>query len=134
MQQMVKEKKKRMEKTKAEMGKTHGFLYITLTKNNTIITLTDPKHQVLTWSSCRNCGFKGSEKSTEMATVTTAEEMGLRAKDLKMKRVFIVFRGGGRFKRAALQGVARSKIKVSGFVVQGILPYNGCRLKKRRRI
>jgi ribosomal protein S11 len=45
---MVKEKKKRMEKTKAEMGKTNGFLYITLTKNNTIITLTDPKHQVLT--------------------------------------------------------------------------------------
>jgi small subunit ribosomal protein S11 len=107
---------------------------LTLTKNNTILTLTTLQGEVLSWTTCKNCGFQGGEKSTEIATITTAEEMGLRALDFKIKKVHLVFRGGGRFQRAALRGLIRSKIQVATLVVKTLVPYNGCRIKKSRRI
>lgn len=115
-------------------GAADGIIYLNLTKNNTILTLTNFQGEVLSWTTCKNCGFQGGEKSTEMATITTAEEMGLRALDFKIKKVHLVFRGGGRFQRAALRGLVRSKIQVTSLVVKTLVPYNGCRIKKRRRI
>lgn len=126
--------KQLLEKSTTNLGAADGIIYLNLTKNNTILTLTTLQGEVLSWTTCRNCGFQGGEKSTEMATITTAEEMGLRALDFKIKKVHLVFRGGGRFQRAALRGLIRSKIRVTSLVVKTLIPYNGCRIKKRRRV
>lgn len=122
------------QKRKVTLSAVDGIIYLNLTKNNTILTLTTIQGEVLSWTTCKNCGFQGGEKSTEMATITTAEEMGLRAIDFKIKKVDLVFRGGGRFQRAALRGLIRSKIKVNRLIVKTLVPYNGCRIKKKRRI
>jgi small subunit ribosomal protein S11 len=118
---------------KNKFGAVDGILHITLTKNNTLLTLTDVTGDVWTWTSCRNCGFTGSQKSTEMATISTAEEMGHRAQDLKLKNVYAIFHGGARFRQAVLRGLRRSGIKIGGLIIENSLAYNGCRLRKRKR-
>jgi len=125
---------KQSDKSKKNLGEASGLLYVNLTKNNTVLTLTDLQGNVLTWTTCRNCGFPGTEKSTEIATITTAEEMGFRSLDLKMKMISVIFRGGGRFRKAVLRGLVRSKVKILDFVVKNMVPHNGCRMKKRRRV
>jgi small subunit ribosomal protein S11 len=116
-----------------QFGHADGILHITLTRNNTLLTLTNPIGDVLTWTSCRNCGFTDSQKSTEIATVTTAEEMGNRIRNLKLKKVCLIFHGGSRFRRAVLRGFRRSQCPISWLMIKSNTPYNGCRLKKKRR-
>lgn len=114
-------------------GTVDGIMHVTLTKNNTMITLTETNGDVLTWTSCSNCGFVGSQKSTAIATITTAEEMGFRANDLEMRNVSLIFRGGRRFRKAVLRGLARAKVRIGEVILEPVIPYNGCRLKKKRR-
>jgi len=117
-----------------KLGLADGILHVTITRNNTLLTLTDLVGDVLTWTTCKNCGFIGSQKSTEIATVTTTEEMGNRIHDLKLKNIYIIFHGGSRFRNAALRGLRRSAIQLGGLIIESTTPYNGCRLKKNRRI
>jgi small subunit ribosomal protein S11 len=116
-----------------QFGRADGILHITLTRNNTLLTLTKLTGDVLTWTSCKNCGFSGGQKSTEIATISTAEEMGNRIQDLKMKNIYAIFYGGSRFRKAILRGLHRSKAGVGGLLIYSRLPYNGCRMKKKRR-
>lgn len=118
---------------KNQFGPADGILHLTLTKNNALLTLTEPNGEVLTWTSCKNCGYSGRQKSTEMATVTTAEEMGRRIWDLKLKNVYLIFHGGSRFRLAALRGLHRSRFVPGGLIVESKNPYNGCRIRKKRR-
>jgi small subunit ribosomal protein S11 len=119
-----------------KLGPGNGILHITLTRNNTLLTLTDQAGDVLTWTSCKNCGFIGSQKRTEIATVTTAEEMGNRIEDLKLN-VYLLFHGGSRFRHAVLRGLRRAQRRMSGpfrgLILKNSTPYNGCRSKKKRR-
>lgn len=119
-----------------QLGPGNGILHVTLTRNNTLLTLTDYAGDVLTWTSCRNCGFVGSQKGTEIATVTTAEEMGNRIQDLKLK-VYLIFHGGSRFRHAVLRGLRRAQRRIlgpfRGLILKNSAPYNGCRSKKKRR-
>jgi small subunit ribosomal protein S11 len=117
-----------------QLGPADGILHVTLTRNNTLLTLTDPSGDVLTWTSCKNCGFFGSQKTTEIATITTAEEMGNRIRDLKLKNTYLFFHGGSRFRSAVRRGLHRSKASIGGLILANSAPYNGCRLKKKRRI
>jgi len=117
-----------------KLGPSDGILHVTLSRNNTLLTLTDVTGDVLTWTSCKNCGFQGSQKSTEIATVTTAEEMGNRICDLKLKNTYLIFHGGKRFRNAVLRGLKRSKTVIGGLIIESTVPYNGCRIKKKRRI
>jgi ribosomal protein S11 len=68
-----------------------------------------------------------------MATISTAEEMGCRIQDLKLKNVYVIFHGGARFRQAVLRGLRRSGMKIGGLIVENTLAYNGCRLRKKKR-
>lgn len=114
-------------------GKSDGIRHITRSKNNTLITLTDIFGDVITWTTCRDCGFAGGQKATARATITTVEEMGLRAIDRERKAVNIIFHGGRKFRSAVTRGLARSQVAITSFILEVVLPYNGCRKKKPRR-
>jgi len=116
-----------------KLGLADGILHVTLTRNNTLLTLTDLTGDVFTWTSCKNCGFLGSQKSTGIATVTTSEEMGNRIRDLRLKNIYIFFHGGSRFRNAVIRGLRRAKISIGGLIIATSTTYNGCRLKKKRR-
>ena len=97
------------------------------------MTLTDVNKDILTWTSCTNCGFVGGQKKTPMATIMTSEEIGLRAKDFKMRKVDLIFTGIARRRKQVLRGLVRSKIRILRFTIQTSIPYNGCRLEKKAR-
>ena len=59
--------------------------------------------------------------------------MGRRAQDLKLKNVYVIFHGGGRFRQAVLRGLRRSGLSIGGLIIEKTLAYNGCRLRKKKR-
>lgn len=118
---------------RTNIDKSDGIRHITRSKNNTLITLTNIFGDVITWTTCRDCGFAGGQKATARATITTVEERGLRAIDMERKAVSVIFHGGRKFRSAVTRGLARSQVAINSFVVEVILPYNGCRNKKPRR-
>src|ERR671915_606470 len=91
-----------------------GRAYIQATFNNTIVTLTDPTGNVLSWSSAGANGFKGSRKSTPYAAQVTAEQAARRAMEIR-----------------SLQSSGVQVISISDTTP---IPHNGCRPPKRRRV
>ncbi len=112
---------------------SRGLAYVRSTFNNTIITLTDPKGNVITWGSPGAIGYKGSRKSTpfaaQQAAIRAAEaaaKMGLRDVDVKVK-------GPGSGREAAIRGLNQGGLNVLSIEDVTPLPHNGCRPPKRRR-
>ena len=52
-----------------------GVIYVQASFNNTIVTATDVRGQVLSWSSAGACGFKGTRRGTPFAAQTAAENV-----------------------------------------------------------
>ena len=60
---------KRSERKNIAVGAAH----IKSTFNNTIVSITDPQGNVISWQSAGTVGFKGSRKSTPFAAQMAAE-------------------------------------------------------------
>lgn len=56
----------KLNKGKRKINLSLGFACIHSTFNNTIISITDPKGNVITWASAGSSGFKGSRKRHNM--------------------------------------------------------------------
>ena len=111
-----------------------GCAYIRATFSNTIITLTDPQGNVLTWGSGGTAGFKGSRKSTPYAAQMAAEQTARQGMDLGMREVDVFVKGPGTGREAAIRS-----LQAVGLVVRSIaditpIPHNGCRPPKKRRV
>ncbi|MCL2311056.1 MAG: 30S ribosomal protein S11 [Firmicutes bacterium] len=112
-----------------------GIVYIKSTFNNTIVTISDLKGDVLAWCSSGVLGFKGYKKSTPFAAQSTAESVArnvMRDYDLKIVEVYVSGPGSGR--EAAIRA-----FQAVGFDIVLIkdvtpIPHNGCRPPKRRRV
>ncbi len=122
--------KKKVSKSFAE-----GRLYVNSSFNNTIITVTDPKGNVLSWSSAGHCGFKGAKKSTPFAASTALEKALEVIKPIGIKKLSVYLKGPGVGRDAALRYLRTKK----DFDVEEIaditpLPHNGPRPPKQRRI
>ncbi len=112
-----------------------GRIYIQATFNNTIVTVTDPNGNTLTWASGGTVGFKGTRKSTPYAAQLAATQAAQRAmNDFQMREVDLFVKGPGPGREAAIRS-----IQASGLVVRSIsdvtpIPHNGCRPPKKRRV
>lgn len=111
-----------------------GRVYITATFNNTLITVTDEKGNVLCWGSAGGAGFKGARKSTPYAASTTVEKVARIAKEQGLREVEVFVRGPGAGRDTTLRA-----LKTAGLVILMIadttpIPHNGCRPKKKRRV
>ena len=51
-----------------------GQAHITASFNNIIVSLTNLKGEVISWSSAGKMGFRGSKKNTPYAAQTAAED------------------------------------------------------------
>ena len=111
-----------------------GKAYIQSTFNNTIITLTDPKGNVIAWGSSGTAGFKGSRKGTPYAAQLAAQGAAQRAKEHGLRQVQVYIRGPGSGREAAIRALQASGIFVTGIKDVTPVPYNGCRPRKRRRL
>ena len=82
-----------------------GVVHIQATFNNTIITIADPKGEVISWASSGSVGFKGSKKSTPFAAQMAAENCARKAVDQGMKKVDVLVKGPGSGRETAIRSL-----------------------------
>jgi small subunit ribosomal protein S11 len=111
-----------------------GRAYIKATFNNTIVTLTDPAGNVISWSSAGAHGFKGSRKSTPFAAQVTAEAAARRAQEHGLRQVDVFVKGPGSGREMAIRSLQASGVMVMSITDTTPIPHNGCRPPKRRRV
>jgi small subunit ribosomal protein S11 len=111
-----------------------GVVHIRSTFNNTIVTITDPAGNVISWSSSGMQGFKGSRKSTPFAAQLTAEDAAKKAMEHGMKNVEVYVKGPGAGRESALRALQAIGFNVTLIKDVTPIPHNGCRPPKRRRV
>ncbi len=111
-----------------------GQAHILATFNNTIVTLTDPLGNVVSWASAGQNGFRGSRKSTPYAAQITAEQAARRAVDNGMRQVDVFVKGPGSGRESAVRSLQSAGLTVLSITDITPIPHNGCRPPKRRRV
>ncbi|HEY4719686.1 MAG: 30S ribosomal protein S11 [candidate division NC10 bacterium] len=111
-----------------------GIAHVQATFNNTIISITDLKGNVVSWSSAGTVGFKGSRKSTPFAAQTAAENAAQKARAHGMKDVKVYVKGPGAGREAAIRALQAAGLEVTAIKDVTPIPHNGCRPPKRRRV
>jgi small subunit ribosomal protein S11 len=110
-----------------------GRAFVTSTFNNTIITLTDPNGNVLSWGSGGTAGFKGSRKSTPYAAQIAAEGAAQRAIEHGLREVEVFVKGPGAGREAAVRALQSAGVRVLSIRDVTPIPHNGCRPRRRPR-
>ena len=111
-----------------------GRIYIFSTYNNTIITLTDPKGNVLGQASAGSVGFKGTKKSTPFAASKVAEAIAQTVKKFGIERISIFVKGIGSGRESAIRSLAARGLEIVAIKDSTPVPHNGGRLPKVRRV
>ncbi len=122
--------KKKVQKLNIEEARA----YIKSTFNNTIVTITDNKGNVLTWASGGSVGFKGARKSTPYAAQLAATEAAKKALDMGIKKVGVLVKGPGAGRESAIRALQAAGLKITSIRDITPIPHNGCRPPKRRRV
>ena len=113
---------------------THGVAHIKSSFNNTIISITDQRGDVIAWASAGNVGFKGSRKSTPFAAQMAAEKAARSAMEHGVRKVDVQVKGPGSGRETAIRSIQQAGIEVTGIKDCTPIPHNGCRPPKKRRV
>jgi len=126
----VKTRTRRRERKNIEKGAVH----IKSSFNNTMVTVTDPHGNAISWASAGEMGFKGSRKSTPFAAQTAAETAAKAAMEHGLKTVEVFVKGPGQGREAAIRALQTAGLEVT--MIRDVTPiaHNGCRPPKRRRV
>ena len=111
-----------------------GEAHVTASFNNIIISLTNKKGDVISWSSAGKMGFRGSKKNTPYAAQLAAENASGPAKEAGLKKVKVYVKGPGNGRESAIRSLHNSGIEVTEIIDVTPTPHNGCRPPKRRRV
>ena len=113
---------------------TNGVVHIKSSFNNTIVSITDPAGNVISWASAGHVGFKGSRKSTPFAAQMAAENCARKAQEHGMKKVDVFVKGPGSGRETAIRSLQAAGLEVGSISDETPVPHNGCRPSKRRRV
>ena len=127
---MAKSQKKKKKVVVEPVGQAH----IKASFNNIIISLTNAKGQVISWSSAGKMGFRGSKKNTPYAAQVAAEECAKEAHEFGLRKVKVYVKGPGSGRESAIRSIHNSAIEVTEIIDVTPMPHNGCRPPKRRRV
>lgn len=125
---------------KAKKAKTlknfaSGRLYVKSTFNNTIVSITDPKGNVLSWASSGHVGFSGAKKSTPFAATVALEKVSEAAKNFGIKKLSVYVNGPGSGRDSVLRFLRGKKDFDVDFIADiTAIPHNGPRPPKRRKV
>ncbi len=121
-------------KKKVKKNIASGVVHIYSTFNNTIVTITDPGGNVISWSSAGINGFKGSRKSTPFAAQQASEDAAKKAMEHGLKNVEVYVKGPGPGRESALKALQSTGLNVAMIKDVTPVPHNGCKPPKRRRV
>ncbi|MDJ0509432.1 MAG: 30S ribosomal protein S11 [Crocosphaera sp.] len=112
----------------------NGVAHIQSTFNNTIVTISDTKGDVVSWSSAGASGFKGAKKGTPFAAQTAADSAARRAIDQGMRQIEVMVSGPGAGRETAIRALQGAGLEITLIRDVTPIPHNGCRPPKRRRV
>jgi small subunit ribosomal protein S11 len=121
-------------KKKNVVVEAYGQAHIHATFNNIIISLTNNKGEVISWSSSGKMGFRGSKKNTPYAGQVSAEDAAREAHELGLRKVKVFVKGPGSGRESAIRALHNSGVEVAEIIDQTPIPHNGCRPPKKRRV
>jgi len=124
----------RSKKKKERKNIPVGMAHIKATFNNTLVTITDPGGNVISWSSSGVQGFKGSRKGTPFAAQLAAQDAAKKAMEHGMRNVDVYVKGPGAGREAALRALQAAGLGINLIRDASPIPHNGCRPPKRRRV
>lgn len=124
----------KVRKAKGSKNISSGICYIVATFNNTKVSFTDIKGNVISWSSSGKCNFRGSRKSTAYAAQVVTQDAGKVAMSHGMKEVLVKVKGPGMGRDSAIRALQSLGFNVSAIIDVTPVPHNGCRPPKRRRV
>ncbi len=119
---------------KIRKGVTKGVVHIKATFNNTIVTITDPNGETLSWASAGTVGFKGARKSTPFAAGRAADKAANEARKTGLNEVDVKVKGPGAGREQAILNIQHAGIRIATIEDVTPLPHNGCRPPKKRRV
>ncbi|MDD5677807.1 MAG: 30S ribosomal protein S11 [Kiritimatiellae bacterium] len=111
-----------------------GIAHVNSTFNNTQVSITDTKGQVLAWSSSGRMGFRGTRKSTAYAATMVAQEVARQISPYRMQEIEVRVQGPGSGRESAVRALQSAGLMIT--VIRDVtpMPHNGCRPRKRRRV
>ncbi|KKP93288.1 MAG: 30S ribosomal subunit protein S11 [Parcubacteria group bacterium GW2011_GWA1_36_12] len=115
-------------------GVREGRVYVSSSYNNTLITLTNQKGQVLAFKSAGSVGFKGTKKATSFAASRVAEAVANICKKLGIEKLEVLIRGIGAGRESAVRTLVAQGLNIVSIKDVTPIPHNGCRPKKVRRV
>jgi len=110
-----------------------GEAHVTASFNNIIISLTNKKGDVISWSSAGKMGFRGSKKNTPYAAQIAAEDCTKVAHEAGLRKAKVYVKGPGNGRESAIRTIHNSGIEVTEIIDITPIPHNSCRPPKRRR-
>lgn len=124
----------KVRKAKGSKNVTSGIAKVAASFNNTIVSITDLRGQVIAWSSAGKCGFRGSRKSTAYAAQVVAQDAARNAMAHGLKDITIHVSGPGLGRDSAIRGLQAIGLEINSIIDKTPVPHNGCRARKRRRV
>ena len=112
----------------------YGEVHINASFNNIIISFTNKKGEVISWSSACKMGFRGSKKNTPYAAQLAAEEAVKVAQEAGMRKAKVFVKGPGNGRESAIRTIHNNGVEVTEIFDVTPQPHNGCRPPKRRRV
>jgi small subunit ribosomal protein S11 len=125
---------KKVVKAKHSKNVIQGIAHITATFNNTVVSITDLRGQVIGWSSAGRAGFKGSRKSTAYAAQMVAQDAARQGMAHGLKEIEVRVKGPGSGREAAIRALQAIGLEITMIKDVTPVPHNGCRPPKRRRV
>jgi small subunit ribosomal protein S11 len=138
-EEILKEKEAReatVKKKREVKGKklAQANVYIQSTYNNTIVTVTDLKGDVIAGESAGGVGFKGPKKATPFAATKVVNSLMNKIQNLSPREACVFVKGVGSGREAAIRALAANGLDILSIKDITPIPHNGCRPPKPRRV
>lgn len=111
-----------------------GIAHIHSTFNNTIVTITDLRGNVIAWANAGTIGFKGTRKGTPFAAQLVASSAAKKAIERGVKEISVQIKGPGAGRETAIRALQIAGLEIISIKDVTPIPHNGCRPPKRRRV
>lgn len=128
------EDKVKILKAKGSKNISTGIVHISSTFNNTVVSVTDLKGNVIGWSSAGKLNFKGSRKSTAYAGQVVCQDACRQAMGHGLREAEVRVKGPGSGRESAVRAVQAIGIEITSIRDVTPIPHNGCRPPKARRV
>lgn len=122
------------QRKKIQRNVPSGVVHVNATFNNTIIAITTPSGDIISWASAGKVGYVGSRKSSAYAATIAAQDAAKNAMAAGMKSVEIILKGPGQGRESAVRGIQSAGLEITVIRDKTPVPHNGCRPRKRRRV